>query len=155
MSAEGVTTALLVIAGIIVASMIIGTVLTQYYIMDSTLKVSGKSLEDKLKAEIRIVHGTPEGNNFVVFAKNVGRRIISLNELNSADVFFGKECEVRYVLGAASRGWNYEETVSDGVWSIGETLIIKIYNGTSVGNPPYCVKIVLPNGATAESTLAG
>lgn len=153
MSAEGVTTALLVIAGIIVASMVIGTILTQYYVMDSVLKVSGRSLEDKLKSEIKIVHGTPEGNHFVVFVKNVGRKIISLNELSRTDVFFGRECEIRYTLQEGS--WSYEETVIDGLWSIGETLIIRIYNGTSVGNPPYCVKIVLPNGVTAEATLAG
>ncbi len=155
MVSEGITTAILVVAGIVIAAMIVSTVVSQYYVVDSTVRGASRSLEDRLKTRVEIVHGALDGVHFIVFAKNTGKRAIAVKEIESMDVYFGKQCETLYRLGTGYWTWSYEEFSADGVWSIGETLILRIRNGTAVGPPPYCVKIVLPNGVISEGVIVG
>jgi hypothetical protein len=155
MVSEGVTTAILVVAGIVIAAMVASTVISQYYMIDSTIRGASRGVEDRLRTRVEVVHGAVEGDHFVVFVKNTGRRVIAVSEVESADVYFGRACETLYRLGSGPRTWSYEELYADGVWSIGETLILRIYNGTAVGPPPYCVKIVLPNGVVSEGVIVG
>jgi len=152
---EGVTTAILVVAGVIVAALVVSAVLSQYYLVDSTIRVASWRLEDRLKTRVDIVHGAIEGNHFVVFAKNTGSRPIAIGEVEASDLYFGRSCETLYRLGSDPGSWSYEEVEVDGVWRVGETLIIRVYNSTSIGSPPYCVKLVLPNGVSSEGTILG
>jgi archaellum component FlaG (FlaF/FlaG flagellin family) len=155
MVSEGVTTAILVVAGVVVAAMVASTIISQYYIVDSTVRGANRGLEDRLKTRVEVVHGVFEGDHFIVFAKNTGRRAITVKEVESIDVYFGKNCETLYRLGSEPWTWSYEELNGDNIWSVGETLVLRIRNGTTIGPPPYCVKIVLPNGVTSEGVIVG
>jgi hypothetical protein len=155
MVSEGVTTAILVVAGVVIAAMVVSTIISQYYVVDSTIKGASRGLEDRLKTKVEIVHGAVEGDHFVVFTKNTGRRAVAVKEIESMDVYFGRRCETLYKLGTGPWTWSYEELEGDSVWSIGETLVLRIRNGTTIGPPPYCVKIVLPNGVTSEGVIVG
>lgn len=155
MVSEGVTTAILVVAGVVLTTLLVSTVLSQYYLVDTAIRGTARSVEDRVKTRIDIVHGAIEGDHFVIFAKNTGRRVISKTEIERSDLYFGKSCETLYRLGSGPGTWSYEEVEPDGVWSIGETLVIRVYNGTKVGPPPYCVKLILPNGVSGEGVIVG
>lgn len=155
MVSEGITTAILVVAGVVVTAMIISTVITQYYIVDSAIRGATRGVEDRVKTRIDVVHGAMEGDHFVVFVKNTGRRPISIEEVERSDLYFGKNCDTLYKLGSGPNTWSYDEVDPDGVWGVGETLILRVYNGTKIGAPPYCVKLVLPNGVSGEGVVIG
>jgi hypothetical protein len=63
MVSEGVTTAILVVAGVVVAAMVASTIISQYYIVDSTVRGANRGLEDRLKTRVEVVHGVFEGDH--------------------------------------------------------------------------------------------
>jgi hypothetical protein len=50
--------------------------------------------------------------------------------------------------------WSFIETTLDNVWSVGETVIVKVYNKTSFSIPTKIV-MVLPNGVSSEYIFTG
>jgi len=151
-----ISTAIIMIAGVLVASIFAIAIISQVGTIDSTFKSLSRNALDKMKTSIDIVYLTVNDTYFVVYVKNIGQRSISINELNSTDIYFGNDTKVKlYTYGTSgSNIWNYTETVSDKTWSTGETLIIRIYNSTSIEGP-YYIKIVLPNGVSDEDTFTG
>ena len=151
-----ISTAIIVIAGVLMASIFAIAVISQVGAIDSTFKSLSRNALDKMKTSIDIVYLTVNDTYFVVYVKNTGQRSISINELYSTDIYFGNGTKVKlYTYGTSGLNiWNYTETISDNTWGTGETLIIRIYNSTSIEGP-YYIKIVLPNGVSDEDTFTG
>ena len=92
--------------------------------------------------------------------KNVGSTDIPESQLyNKTEVYVGtyNQLNKMYVLSNTSSN-NVAQLIdlnNDGVWSSGETVIIKIPPPSTDTSAPVRVKIVLPSGATAEAELTG
>ncbi|RLG75872.1 MAG: hypothetical protein DRO12_05000 [Thermoprotei archaeon] len=156
MASASISTAIITVAGVIMASMLAIALLSQIGAVDSALRIASENVIEKMRTSIDIVQVAQNGTYFVVYIKNVGSRDISHGELEKTDIYFGPECDRLYVYNTSGLWiWNYSETDVDGVWSSGETLIVRIYNGTNLGDPPYCIRIVLPNGVSDEDTYTG
>ncbi|MCD6428737.1 MAG: hypothetical protein J7L12_03880 [Desulfurococcales archaeon] len=151
-----VSTAILVIAGVLMASAFAVAIISQAGAIDSAFKLASQNVLDKMKTSINIIYLTVNGSYFVAYVKNVGQKSVSASELNMTDVYLGNDTTLKlYVYGKAGTGiWNYTETVNDGVWEPGETIVMRIYNSTALEGP-YYIKIVLPNGVSDEDTFAG
>lgn len=158
MASEVVSTAILVIAGVIAATMVISSIYSQVYTLNSLIRINTRVYEDIAKTSIKIVHTsfnkTADQNHFVILAKNIGLRSIARQELSKVDVYLGsKACGMLYSYNPSRPlgGWDYilVDLDSDGLWSPGETVIIRVYNKTQLFYP-ICVKIVLPNGVSHE-----
>lgn len=154
-----VTVAILTVAGIIMASTLAVALLSNVGTIDSMFRVLLQNTLNKAKTSIDVVHLTLNTSNnkyyFIIFLKNTGQRSISSTELENTDVYFGDENSVMlYPYGITGLGvWNYSEIKNDGSWSPGETLIIRIYNTTSLPGSTYYVKVVLPNGVSDEAVF--
>ena len=151
---------ILLITAVVAASVFAVAFLTKMGEVKDAFVYSMKANVAKVKTKIAVIYATynNSGGFFVVYAKNVGQYDVS--PIGKIDVYFGtvgKAVLYNYDLdGVFSHGeWTYTEFSSRkaGVWEVGETIEIKIYNSTVV-NPPYYVKIVLPYGESAEETFS-
>ena len=151
-----VSTAILVIAGVLMASIFAVAIISQAGAIDSAFKLASQNALDKMKTSIDIIYLTVNGSYFVAYVKNVGQKSISASELNMTDVYLGNDTTLKlYVYGRTGTDiWNYTETVDDGVWEPGETIVMRIYNSTALEGP-YYIKVVLPNGVSDEDTFTG
>jgi archaellin len=156
-----VGTAIIVIAGVILAAMVSVALLSQMSLLDSSMRLAMKSAQNKLETSISIVlvslNTSPTGKYFVVFVKNTGSRAISSSELAETDVYLSDSQHTAlttYNNNGGSGRWNFTEAAPNGVWDVGETITIKVYNSTSFSIPTTVV-IALPNGVRAEYTYTG
>lgn len=158
MASEVMATAILIIAGVIAATMVISAIYSQVYTLDSLVRINTRVHEDIAKTSIKIVHisfnKTVDQSYLVVLIKNTGLRSVTQQELTKTDVYLGTEaCNMLYLYNPSQSlgGWNYilVDLDSDGLWTPGETVVIRVYNKTQLFYP-ICVKVVLPNGVSHE-----
>ncbi len=160
MVSESINTAIIVIAGIILASMVSAMLLSQISVIDSSMRLIIKSAQNKISTQISIVLvsiNTSTTKYFVIYAKNTGSRAISQQELAQSDVYLQDSAKTILLLYSSSGGlgkWNYTESVQNGIWDVGETITIKAFNATSLSIPTRIV-FVLPNGVSAEYQYTG
>lgn len=160
MASEAVSTAILIIAGVIVATAIASAIYSQASLMGSAMRTVLKASEDRIRTEVRIVHLAVNSSggisHLLVFVKNTGSRGVSSAELSRSDMYIGSStCSDAYLYSSEPVGgrptWSFSiiDVDRDGVWSPGETAVVRIFNSTAI-NPPICAKIVLPNGVVHE-----
>lgn len=151
---------ILLIAAVIAASVFAAAFLTKIGEVKETFLYSMKTSVARVKTRVVITYATYDNSQrlFLIYAKNVGQ--YDVLPIDKIDVYFGslgKASLYNYDHdGVLSPGeWNYVELSGKraNVWEVGETVEIKIYNSTVV-NPPYYVKIVLPYGESAEETFS-
>lgn len=163
MASEAISTAILIIAGVIVATAIASAIYSQASLMSSAVRIASRISEDRIKTEVRIVHvainSSGDGVHLLIFIKNTGSRGIAQEEITKSDIYIGSNtCSNIYFLSNPVQGrpaWSYSiiDVNEDGVWSPGETAILRVFNSTAI-NPPICTKIVLPNGAGHEALFS-
>jgi len=144
-----------VIAASVFATMLVGKMNEFHDIFALTVK----SRIQSIKINIAITYATYDSSQgcFLIYAKNIGKKIIIA--LPSADLYFGTVGSAKLYTydrdGLFSPGeWRFEELIdSDNYWSPGETIVFKIYNETAI-DPPYYVKIVLPEGTYTEESFS-
>ncbi|MEM1541811.1 MAG: hypothetical protein QW101_06545 [Ignisphaera sp.] len=163
MVSETISVSIIVVAGIIIASAIATTLLVQMNTIDSVVKLSLRNTRERLETSIKIVSvalnvsRNDSGRYFILYMKNIGNRDISLNNVNLIDIYIddgSTQRLYRYNRTCDIGCWNYTEVIVDGIWSKGETLIIKLYNGTQY-KVPLNVKVVLPNSIGDEYVYSG
>ena len=151
---------ILLIAAVVAASVFAAAFLTKMGEVREAFLYSMKASVAKVKTKIVITYATYDDTQglFLVYAKNVGQ--YDVLPIDKIDVYFGSLGKAGLYSydydGVLSPGeWNYVELSGKraNVWEVGETVEIKIYNSTVV-NPPYYVKIVLPYGESAEETFS-
>ncbi len=161
MASEAISTAILIIAGIIVATAIASTMYSQASLMISAVRIASKISEDRVRTEIKIVHvainSSENSSHLLIFIKNIGSRGITQEEIIKSDIYIGSDtCSTiyHYSLNPVKSRFSWSYTIidinGDGVWSPGETIVLRAFNSTAI-NQPICVKIVLPNGVSHEA----
>ena len=149
-----ITTALLIIAGIVCAIFMFNTVYPMLNRSSSAMVSIADNIDERMQSRINIVHAanTADRKTVYIWVKNVGNsRIVSIEE---SDVFFGQEDDfqrVPYVddAGGSYPRWDYT-LENDTEWGTGATLKITITYDTDPGTGTYFVKVVIPNGILDE-----
>lgn len=149
-----ITTALLIIAGIICALFLFNSVYPMVNRSSQAMVSLADKIDERMKSRISIVHAasTADRKTVYIWVKNTGSsRITSIEE---SDVFFGKEDNFNRVPYADDAGGSYprwEYSLENGTeWTTGITLKITITYDSDPGTGTYFVKIVIPNGISDE-----
>lgn len=147
-----ITTAFLVVAGVISAVTLINAVYPAIVQGGDAITNAERRIGERLKSQIEIIHATQSPTYTdvaLVWVKNVGA--LSIKAVERSDVFFGPEGNfTRIPYGSGTSYWTYE-VENDTTWKPTATLKITIdltYN--LVSGQRYFVKIVLPNGISDE-----
>ncbi len=151
---KAITTALLIIAGIICTLFLFNSVYPMVNRSSQAMVSMAEKIDERMKSRISIVHAasTADRKTVYIWVKNTGSsRITSIEE---SDVFFGKEdnfSRVPYVDDAGGSYPRWEYSLENGTeWSTGTTLKITITYNSDPGTGTYFVKIVIPNGISDE-----
>ncbi len=153
--------ALLTIAAIAVAATFAFTMIAKTTTLNSGISQMLFSQSQNLRMDITIIdfYYDTTNNYFTIYAKNTGYIDINLSLLNDTDIYlgeYGSELDLyTYNQTGGAGHWNYTQTDNDSsVWSTGETLVIHLFNQTSI-DTPYYLKMVLPNGESDEMVKTG
>ena len=153
-----ITTALLIIAGIVCAIFMFNTVYPMLNRSSSAMVSIADKIDERMQSRINIVHAANAADRQTVYiwVKNVGSsRIISIEE---SDVFFGLEDDFSRIPhvddaeGSYPR-WDYiieNDIENDTEWRVSATLKITITYDADPGAGTYFVKVVIPNGILDE-----
>ncbi|MDY6907045.1 MAG: hypothetical protein SV910_02260 [Chloroflexota bacterium] len=149
-----VTTALLIIAGIICTVFIFNSVYPMVNRSSEAMVSMAENIDERMKSSINIVHAASSSDRLThyVWVKNVGDARITTIE--RSDVFFGKEGSFSRVphtseAGASYPRWSYT-IENDAEWKKGATVKITITYDVDPGTGTYFVKVIIPNGIADE-----
>ena len=151
---KAITTALLIIAGVICMIFVFNSVYPAVNRSSAAMVSMADSIDDRMKSRINIVHAANTANRSSVYlwVKNVGTtRIVTIDE---TDVFFGQETDFERVpyVDDASGGypsWGYT-LENDTEWLTSATIKITITYSSDPGAGTYFAKVVIPNGIADE-----
>ncbi|RLC95273.1 MAG: hypothetical protein DRI39_00570 [Chloroflexi bacterium] len=151
---KAITTALLIIAGIICTIFVFNTVYPMVNRSSSAMVSMTDQIDNRMKSRISIVHEAHTADRLTVYVwvKNVGTTRI--DGVDDCDLFFGQEGNfnrVPYVTDAGSSypRWDYE-VENDTEWKPNVTVKFTISYDSDPGTGTYFVKVVLPNGIDDE-----
>jgi len=149
--------AVFIIVSVMMASMLAIFVFAKLGYLES---VFSQSIQDKSAAVgIRLLiisaYNNTDNGTIDIFVKNIGT--LPFNDLERMDVYIGNYTEAldyyTYSQNLTPGHYNYVEySESDNVWSPGETIKIVVSPVKSYDDL-IRVKIVLPNGASAEEVV--
>ena len=151
---KAITTALLVVAGIICIMFVFNSVYPAVNRSSQAMVSMSDTLNDRMKSSINVVHASNTSNRTSIYlwVKNVGStRIV---DIESSDLFFGRETDfarIPYIDDAPSSypHWEYEIENSE-QWTQSATLKITITYTADPGSATYYVKMIIPNGVADE-----
>jgi len=151
---KAVTTALLIIAGVVCMIFIFNSVYPMVNRSSQAMVSMAETVDDRMKSRINIVHAANTSNRQTVYiwVKNVGSsRIVAIQE---SDVFFGQEndfARIPYVddAGGSYPRWAYT-LENDTEWGTSATVKITISYDADPGTGTYFAKMVIPNGIADE-----
>ncbi len=146
-----ITTALLMIAGVVSAILIFNSVYPMLSRSSAAMVSMSDTVDDRMKSRISIVHAANETGRLTIYiwVKNVGdSRIVTVEE---SDLFFGQETDFDRIDygGAGFPRWS-DSVEGGGEWTTGKTLKITITYSSDPGAATYFVKFVIPNGISDE-----
>ena len=147
-----ITTALLIIAGVVVTVMLYNVVYPAVIRSGDALVGRQRRIDDRLSSQIEIIHATGRVNTNLAYGwvKNIGSsRIVAIER---CDVFFGPEGNFSRIPydddPSCSPCWT-SKVVNDTKWEPMATLGITI-TSSSLQNELYFVKVILPNGISDD-----
>ncbi|MFA5316019.1 MAG: hypothetical protein WC369_01185 [Dehalococcoidales bacterium] len=149
-----VTTALLMIAGIVCAMFLFNSVFPMVNRSSQAMVSMTENIDDRMKSRINIVHAANSADRTEVYiwTKNVGSsRIVSIEE---TDLFFGLDTDFDRIPYTTDAGetypqWSYS-IENDTKWLAGATVKFTITYSSDPGAGTYYIKVVIPNGVTDE-----
>lgn len=141
---------ILIIAGIVAASVLAGTVITKAGLFSSTFTSTTEDQRDTLLTKIKVIYATNSSSTKVnSWVKNIGLEPV-INP-SSIDVFFGKLGSVQripYNTGSTPT-WNFTTPVSN--WERHETIQIDVYDDSALeGGKSYSLQVTTPNGVSDD-----
>lgn len=148
-----ITTALLIIAGVVVAVMLYNVVYPAVIQSGDALTSRQRRIDERLDSQIEIIHATGQAGTDIahVWVKNVGSS--SIKAIERCDVFFGPEDDFsRIPHGEGDSYWDYGIENDTDYWKPTTTLAITITTNFSGGLSAdiHFVKVTLPNGISDE-----
>lgn len=151
---KAITTALLVIAGVICIVFVFNSVYPAVSRSSQAMVSMSEKINDRMKSRINVVHAANSANrcDVYIWVKNVGStRITNIEE---SDMFFGQEGEFARISYVDDAGENYPrwsyELENDSEWINSATAKITITYGADPGAGTYFAKFVIPNGIADE-----
>ena len=150
-----IITALLIMAGVISAVAVFNAIFPAITQSSDAMTSMERRIDQRMQSQIEVIHAARgPGNTALIWVKNVGSLRITTPE--TCDLFFGPEGSfTRIPYGASAGLFPYWEAVVEGAdpeWRQGATLRITVNYGVTVpGTGTYFIKIVLPNGISADS----
>jgi len=151
---KAITTALLIVAGVICMIFIFNSVYPMLNRSSQAMVSMADTIDDRMKSRINIVHAANSADRLTVYlwVKNIGStRIVSIEE---SDLFFGQEddfARIPYVDDAEGSYPRWAYTIeNDTEWVTGATLKITISYDSDPGAGTYYAKVVIPNGISDE-----
>lgn len=151
---KAITTALLIIAGMVATVFIFNSVYPMVNRSSSAMVSMADKIDERMKSRVSIVHAANEADRRTVYiwVKNIGSaRIVGVDK---TDLFFGKEGDFERVpytgdAGGAYPQWDY--SIENGTeWSINSTIKITVTYNSDPGAGTYFVKVVIPSGISDE-----
>jgi flagellar protein FlaG len=174
MASETFVSAMMLITGVVAASILIVAVLPMIWGMVGTFSSASAATDRSMRTDFKIVTtyakyltaitgppAYPAGANVTVWMKNVGTTKISAAELNMADVYVGKSDNFARALKASSVPYRANlqwwwtltgepfATANNNFWDPGETLQIDTFvtSVSSAGQSVY-FQFTLPSGVS-------
>ena len=151
---KAITTALLIIAGVICVMFVFNSVYPAVNRSSAAMVSMAEKMDERMKSRINIVHAANSADRKTIYlwVKNVGTlRIVNIDE---TDVFFGPSdnfSRIPYVddAGGSYPQWSYT-LENDTEWLTGATLKITITYDSDPGAGTYFAKVVIPIGISDE-----
>lgn len=149
-----ITTALLIIAGVVVTVMLYNVVYPAVIQSGEALTSRQRRIDERLDSQIEVIHanGSTSDSDVSVWVKNIGS--LRIDSVERCDVFFGLENNFSRIPYGSDKGppyWEYELEGDNSEWEPSVTLKITIrHGGTYPSAGKNFVKIVLPNGVSNE-----
>lgn len=151
---KAVTTALLIIAGVVCMIFVFNSVYPMVNRSSSAMVSMAETIDDRMKSRINIVHAANSADRQTIYlwVKNVGTsRIVNVE---NSDVFFGPSdnfSHVPYVTDAGDSYPRWEYTLENATeWVTSATLKITITYNYDPGTGTYFAKVIIPNGISDE-----
>ncbi len=144
---------LLIVAGIVAASVLAGAVINKIGAFDSTFTMSANNQKNILLTKIKVIYATnSETDKADIWIKNIGAAPITSPE--TTDVFFGEIGQVQRIPynTTSTPTWNFTEPLD--VWGKQETVEIEIFNDVDFASNTYSATIITPNGVEDEHVFA-
>ena len=151
---KAVTTALLIIAGVVCMIFVFNSVYPMVNRSSQAMVSMAEKVDERMKSRINIVHAASTANRTTVYlwAKNIGtQRIIGIED---CDLFFGQESSLQRIPYAGEvedtyPQWDYI-LENDTEWTTSATLKIIITFSSDPGAGTYFAKFIIPNGISDE-----
>jgi len=151
---KAVTTALLIIAGVVCMIFVFNSVYPMVSRSSQAMVSMAEQVDERMKSRINIVHAANSADRMSVYlwVKNVGtQRIVDIDE---SDLFFGQETDfarIPYVddAGGGYPCWAYG-IENDTEWQTGATVNVTISYDSDPGAGTYFSKFIIPNGISDE-----
>jgi archaellum component FlaF (FlaF/FlaG flagellin family) len=151
---KAVTTALLIIAGVVCMIFVFNSVYPMINRSSQAMTSMAEQVDERMKSRINIVHAANSIDRRTVYLwiKNVGtQRILQIEQ---SDLFFGKETDFDRVpyttdAGTSYPRWTYE-IENDSEWRTSATLKVTITYTADPGTGTFYAKFIVPNGIYDE-----
>lgn len=156
MAQNSISTAILIIAGVVAAAALINAMLPAVSGMTGSATALSDRSNDRMKTDIRIISEGLDlsvANSLHVYIKNIGGTKIQDANLQKTDVYFGNASSMSKCKSSGLPSWQYSIQGGDGdtTWEQGETLDVWIKTDAyDFGTDGQKVRIVLYNGASTE-----
>lgn len=152
---------LLTIVGVILATVFGAFIVTRINYVNNALSTILNSKLQELQVDVKIITGFYNSSEsmYVIYVKNVGTLNIPLSQLyGKTELYLSTyDGQNHFVVlssdSEASKSF-IVELDKDGVWSSGETLVIKL-SFQNKPSEPLKVRLVLPSGAYTEGIVPG
>ncbi len=150
---KAVTTALLIIAGVVCMIFIFNSVYPMINRSSQAMTSMAEQVDERMKSRINIVHAANSADRKTVYIwiKNVGTQTIQ--EVEKSDLFFGQEDNfdrISYVNESANNPrWSYGIENAD-EWQTSATVNVTINYDSDPGAGTYYIKFIVPNGISDE-----
>ena len=151
---KAVTTALLIIAGVVCMIFVFNSVYPMVTRSSQAMVSMAEQVDERMKSRINIVHAANSADRMSVYlwVKNVGtQRIVNIDE---SDLFFGQETDFARIPYVDDAGSIYPRWAfgieNDTEWQTGATVNITISYDTDPGAGTYFSKFIIPNGISDE-----
>ena len=151
---KAITTALLIIAGVVCMIFVFNSVYPMINRSSQAMVSMAEQVDERMKSRINIVHAANSENRTSVYLwiKNVGtQRIVAIDE---SDLFFGQETNFERVPYVDDAGENYPRwsyiLENDTEWGTSATLKVTIAYSDNLSAGTYFAKFIIPNGIYDE-----
>ena len=153
---KAITTALLIIAGVVCMIFVFNSVYPMINRSSQAMTSMAEQVDERMKSRISIVHAANNAAQTEVYLwiKNVGtQRILEVEE---SDLFFGEEDDfqrIPYVddAGGTYPRWSYDvENDPGSIWETSLTIKVTITYSSALGAGTYFAKFIIPIGISDE-----